>query len=188
MKRKRVLKGGNVATSSLKINPIILIVFITGAAVGIFGMWWYMRRQQVQHVATSTPQDPQIIVVNTTTEPRSVTNSQMPVYPEKDPKYQHRSVRQEYQQIGVLTATDGQEPVVLPLFGRRMVNRPDRWEYYTATDKQHMLRIPVVYENRDCQEDLGCSEVYKGDNVEVPVYGKTYQVQLYKNQEAVLHG
>lgn len=106
----------------------------------------------------------------------------MPVYPQKDPEYPLRGLSHvaDFQQLGVLKSMDGSEPVALPLFGRRVPNRPDRWEYYTATDKQNMLRVPIAFENRDCSDEVGCNELYKNDKVTVPVYDKEFEVQLYK--------
>ena len=93
----------------------------------------------------------------------------------------------EYKQIGLLVDKDttGQNnaPVILPLFGRKMGNRNDRYEYYTATDKQNMWKIPVEFQHRDCQGDnIGCAEIYEGTDVVVPNYAnKTFRANIYKN-------
>ena len=68
----------------------------------------------------------------------------------------------------------------MPLFGRKMYSK-DRWEYYTASDEYHMWRIPVMVNNRDCQDDVGCDEIYNGDNVTVPDYAnKVFTARIYK--------
>lgn len=177
MGRKKVIKGGDASTIVKPFPWIALLLFVMGVVVGIGGVWFVMKGKEL---GTSTT----VVVVPqaTATAPPSSSNSRLPVYPEKDPEYPLRVMSQtaEYQQLGILKSMDGSEPIALPLFGRRLPNRPDRWEYYTATDKQNMLRVPIEYESRDCLEEVGCNELYKGDTVVVPVYGKNYEVQLYK--------
>ena len=103
------------------------------------------------------------------------------------PQYNKRGPYQndasDYKQVGLLVSKDLGEspPVMLPLFGRKMVNR-DRFEYYTATDKIHLWKVPVEYEHRDCQDQLGCQQIYDGVDVVVPDYGnKTFSARIYKN-------
>lgn len=89
----------------------------------------------------------------------------------------------EYKQIGLLVGKDAGEipPTIMPLFGRRMSHR-DRFEYYTATDKEHLWKVPVQFERRDCQTEIGCAEIYDGDDVVVPDYAnKTFRARIYKN-------
>lgn len=85
-----------------------------------------------------------------------------------------------YQQIGILTSdqTD-KEPIVLPLFGRKI--RSDRWQYYTATDKTNMIRLPLRINNRDCEDTIGCDEIYTGDELFVEIYqGRVFTATIYK--------
>jgi hypothetical protein len=87
----------------------------------------------------------------------------------------------EYKQIGMLVSKDfgEQPPVMLPLFGRKMVGR-DRYEYYTATDKINLWKIAVQYEHRDCQDRVGCQQIYDGVDVVVPNYSnKTFRASIY---------
>lgn len=93
--------------------------------------------------------------------------------------------REPYTQIGLLVSKDGENhagepPVMLPLFGRKMTHR-DRYEYYTATDKEHLWKVPVQVERRDCQAEVGCEELYDGMDVVVPDYAnKTFRARIYK--------
>jgi len=86
----------------------------------------------------------------------------------------------DYQQVGILSSIDlNEEPIILPLYGRKMISR-DRWEYYTASDKYNMWKLPVQYLNRDCQSDVGCEEVYNGVEVVIPEYAnKVFTVKMY---------
>lgn len=115
--------------------------------------------------------------ITTTTIQR---NDELPTYPRRNPSYPTRNTINEFQQLGILTSKDS-PPMVLPLFGKLMATRKDRWEYYTTTSGEHMLRIPVMFEDKDCMSgDVGCREVYNNDTVYLPTYQKEFTVQLYK--------
>ena len=104
--------------------------------------------------------------------------AEIPVYPKKLPTYENTS----YQQIGILTSDQSdKEPIVLPLFSRRINNRKDRWNYYTATDKNNMMRLPITFDNMNCDDDVGCREIYNGDTLSIEIYeGRTFVATIYK--------
>lgn len=115
------------------------------------------------------------------------TNHDLPINPIGDPKYPLRGqTNVPYQQMGVLISeaeTPGGEPTILPLLGKPSPTNRDRWQYYTSTDKTHMMRLPVSFENKNCTEDIGCREVQDGENISVPAYKKDFQVQIYKYEK-----
>ena len=89
----------------------------------------------------------------------------------------------EYQQVGILTSNDEKEPIILPLFSKRANNHRDRWNYYTTTDKNTMLRLPISHDNMKCDDDIGCNEIYDGNTLYIEMYkGKTFTVTIYKKQ------
>lgn len=104
----------------------------------------------------------------------------IPVYPKKLPQYQNT----EYQQIGILTANESdKEPIVLPLFAKKVRNNKERWQYYTATDKNNMMRLPITHQNMKCDEDIGCREIYDGDKLSVEIYqGRVFTATIYKTE------
>lgn len=118
-----------------------------------------------------------------------------PVYPLKSPDYPLRNAPRDYQQVGVLvdpsggsgsagnsgtgSGSVGGEPTILALFGRKMQTR-DRWEYYVASDKFHMWKLPVQVQKRVCDHEFGCEEIYNGDQVVVPDYGnRVFTARIY---------
>jgi hypothetical protein len=108
--------------------------------------------------------------------------SAIPVYPKKLPSYDNN---REYQQIGILTSndSDSNEPIILPLFSKRANNHRDRWNYYTTTDKNTMLRLPISHDNMKCDDDIGCNEIYDGNTLYIEMYkGKTFTATIYKKQ------
>ena len=103
---------------------------------------------------------------------------ELPVHPDTLPSYNSVS----YQHIGILTSDEtDKEPIILPLFGKKINNRNDRWNYYTATDKNNMIRLPIKFNNMKCDDDIGCREVYNDDKIEIELYkGRIFTVLLYK--------
>jgi hypothetical protein len=106
--------------------------------------------------------------------------SAIPVYPKELPTYDNS---REYQQVGILTSNDDTEPIILPLFSKRASNHRDRWNYYTTTDKNTMLRLPISHDNMNCDDDIGCNEIYDGNTLYIEMYkGKTFKATIYKKQ------
>jgi len=82
----------------------------------------------------------------------------------------------KYQSFGFIKTSEGQ---TLPLYGRRTAGRSDRYNYYTRTDTYNPIPIPIRYKNRDCQDSIGCDELFNGESVRT-VDGKGGEVQLYQ--------
>jgi hypothetical protein len=115
---------------------------------------------------------------NQTNQTNSTKATEIPVYPKQLPEYHNT----EYQQIGFLSANEvDKDPIILPLFAKRLRNNKDRWQYYTATDKNNMIRLPIVHSNMKCDDDLGCKEIYDGDKLSVEIYqGRIFTATIYK--------
>lgn len=98
-----------------------------------------------------------------------------------------RGIPEQYQQIGVLTAVGGSSSsatpnrTILPLFGRPAIGNRDRWNYYTRTDGLNPVQVPVRFNNRACDDDNGCNELFDGDSVSVPLMGQSYNATIYRN-------
>jgi Family of unknown function (DUF5755) len=70
---------------------------------------------------------------------------------------------------------------MLPLYGRRtMRGSSDRWNYYTRTDTFNPVPIPLRYKNRDCMDDIGCQELYSGEQVSLDGTGENGKVRLFR--------
>lgn len=81
------------------------------------------------------------------------------------------------QQMGLLLGEDGE---TLPLYGKEVRGRRDRYHYYTATPGQQIYALPVTHERRDCMDDMGCQELYGQESVSVLGKTNTYQTKLYR--------
>ena len=102
----------------------------------------------------------------------------IPIYPKNLPKYNNTT----YQQVGVLTSDEyDKDPIVLPLFSRKLNNNNDRYNYYTATDNNNMMRLPIKFDNMNCEDDIGCREIYNNDKISIEIYkGRIFTASIYK--------
>mgnify|MGYP006906382817 FL=1 len=102
----------------------------------------------------------------------------------REPEFRGPPIKQykpgHMQQMGVLMGP-GQE--TLPLYGKEVTGRRDRYHYYTTTGGENLYPIPVSHGARDCMEDIGCEELY--GNESVSVLGKTgaYAVNMYRTDD-----
>lgn len=88
-----------------------------------------------------------------------------------------RGVPETYQSMGTIRTEDGQ---ILPLYGRRTASRSDRFQYYTRTDTYNPVQIPIQYKKRNCQDDVGCDELYDRDRVHLGPLQKSGEVTVYR--------
>lgn len=84
---------------------------------------------------------------------------------------------ESYQSMGLLKTEEGQ---MLPLFGRRVATRSDRYNYYTRTDTYNPVPLPIKYKRRDCQDDVGCEELFNGEEVLLTATGNKATATLYQ--------
>jgi len=91
-----------------------------------------------------------------------------------------RAVDTNYRQVGLLKRMSGPE-MLLPLMGRpRYVGR-DKWQYYTMSDQNNQIKLPVSFKSRSCTNEYGCDEISNGDSVYVDGLNTTFQVTMYDN-------
>lgn len=92
-----------------------------------------------------------------------------------------RGYASNYQQVGVVTAETSQGSKILPLYGRQLWKGSNRWNFYTSTDQYNSLKLPVYSNKKDCQDQVGCDELYDGDEIVIPQYGENkFKVSMYK--------
>lgn len=92
-----------------------------------------------------------------------------------------RAVDAEYRQVGLLTRMGGPE-MILPLMGRPLYVSRDKWNFYTMSDKNSMVKLPISYKGKSCTNEYGCDNLYNGDVVYVEGYNDTFKVTTYDNQ------
>ena len=127
--------------------------------------------------AAQAAQAPQVIVVPSRSGDDRYTRAPEPLRQDGIPlpSIRTRGEPDPYQQMGTLTV-DGK---VLPLYGRRTAPRSDRFNYYTRTDTYNPVQLPLNHKRRDCQDMVGCEELFSGDEIAVPTTGEKAKVALY---------
>lgn len=96
------------------------------------------------------------------------------------------AVNTSYRQIGLLTKAAapsgaGSDPVIMPLMGRPLFTSRDKWLFYTISDKNNAMKLPIIIKGRNALSEIGVDNVYTGDTVYVQGYNDTFRVTLYEN-------
>jgi hypothetical protein len=91
-----------------------------------------------------------------------------------------RAVDTNYRQMGLLKRMNGPE-MLLPLMGRPLFVARDKWQYYTMSDKNNAIKLPVSFKSKSCTNEYGCDEISNGDTVYVDGIDAAFQVTLYDN-------
>jgi hypothetical protein len=175
------------STSSLSGMPLFIMILLLGFALG------YIAVQLHKPQSDELQKQPIDINVNTTSggddrysrAPRpqrfwdSGPDLRGALIPDggKPINIPSRGLPESYQQMGVLKKDSGD---LIPLYGRRVGSRSDRFNYYTRTDTYNPLPLPINYKRRDCQDSVGCDELYNGDQIVVSPTGEKATATLYQ--------
>jgi hypothetical protein len=86
-----------------------------------------------------------------------------------------------YRQLGILTRHGGKDETILPLMGRPLFMKRDKWNFYTLNDKNNMIKLPVKVKGKSGTSEVGCDNLYTGDIVFVEGYNDAFKVTTYDN-------
>ena len=92
-----------------------------------------------------------------------------------------QAVDTTYRQVGILTRMNGQE-MILPLMGKPLFSNRDKWNFYTMSDKNNMIKLPITHKGKSCTNEYGCDNIYNGDTVYVEGYNDAFKATIYDNQ------
>ena len=85
-----------------------------------------------------------------------------------------------YRQLGILTATNSKGSI-LPLMGRPLFTNRDKWQYYTMSDQNNSVKLPVSRNGKSCTNEYGCDRLFNGDTVYIEGLNEPYRVTVYDN-------
>lgn len=91
------------------------------------------------------------------------------------------AVDTNYRQVGILTPLNGNNSKILPLMGRPLFVNRDKWQYYTMSDQNNSIKLPISYNGRSCTNEYGCDKLYNGYTVYVEGYKEAFKVTIYEN-------
>ena len=92
-----------------------------------------------------------------------------------------QSFDSNYRQIGILTRIGGNKETILPLMGRPLIVNRDKWNFYTLSESNNSLKLPISYKRRKCMDQNGCDNLYTGDTVHVDGYNDRFKVTTYES-------
>ena len=81
-----------------------------------------------------------------------------------------------FHQMGLLTNEAGE---TLPLYGKEVNGRRDRYNFYTTTGSENLYSIPIGIKDRDCMDEVGCQELHGSESVDVMGKG-SFNVNMYR--------
>ena len=102
----------------------------------------------------------------------------------REPEFRGPPIKQykpgHMQQMGLLI---GDGDMTLPLYGKEVRGRRDRYHYYTTTSGDNLYPIPVSHNGRDCIDDIGCQELYGNESVNVTGKDSSFDVKMYRTDD-----
>ena len=111
---------------------------------------------------------------------RPFTRGRMPIQRGVPINIRTQGVESDYRQVGILTRITGEE-TILPLMGRPLIYGRDTWNFYTMSDKNNMVKLPITFKNKNCSGEYGCDNIYNSDTVYVEGYNDAFKVTMYEN-------
>lgn len=84
------------------------------------------------------------------------------------------------QQMGIIT---GPNEETLPLYGKEVNGRRDRYHYYTTAGDHNLYPVPLSHNTRDCMDDIGCQELYGNETVSVTGKTGSFTVNMYRTDD-----
>jgi Family of unknown function (DUF5755) len=87
-----------------------------------------------------------------------------------------------YRQVGILTPVSNKDnsAKILPLMGRPLFVNRDTWQYYSMSDQNNSVKLPVMQRGKSCTNEYGCNRILNGDNVYVKGYNESFTATMYE--------
>jgi hypothetical protein len=157
----------------MKINNKTKTQLLWGALVVLVLVVFYMyQNPKVVEVPVGVPVMP--------VPPRPTVRQERP----RSPEFREAPIKQykpgRMQQMGILI---GESDETLPLYGKEVRGRRDRYHYYTTTGGENLYPLPVNHDGRDCVDDIGCQELYGNESVNVTGKTGSFNVNLYRTDD-----
>jgi len=90
-----------------------------------------------------------------------------------------------YRQVGILNPDGGRgrgqghEGSILPLMGRPLYSRRDKWQYYTISNQHNNIKLPILVKGKSALIEYGVDALYDGDVVVIEGMDAAYKVSIY---------
>ena len=90
------------------------------------------------------------------------------------------AVDTNYRQVGLLTPLN-EKGKILPLMGRPLFTRRDLWQYYTMSDSNNSIKLPIRIGGKSATNEYGVDKIYGGTTVYVEGYNEAFKATVYDN-------
>ena len=90
-----------------------------------------------------------------------------------------------YRQVGILTRVGaGGDPkeTILPIMGRPLYANRDKWQFYTMSDSNNSVKLPISLGGKHCTGEYGCDDISNADTVYVEGYNTPFKATIYENE------
>lgn len=91
------------------------------------------------------------------------------------------SVDTTYRQLGILTPINNSKGKILPLMGRPLFTRRDLWQYYTMSDSNNSIKLPIIIKGKSATNEYGVDKIFGDTYVYVEGYNEAFKVTIYDN-------
>ena len=125
-----------------------------------------------------------------TDRPQTLENPYVPPVKKTDDflpplKTQPRPVLNDYSQMGILVRKSHTD-MILPLMGRKLYSRRDKFQYYTISNTGNInTKLPVRHKGQNGMSEYGCDEIFSKDVVYVEGYKDLFEATIYENSTYV---
>ena len=93
------------------------------------------------------------------------------------------AVDTNYRQVGILTPLQkSNASKILALMGRPLFVNRDKWQYYSMSDQNNSVKLPLRRNGRSCTSEYGCDKLYNGETLYVEGYDEGFRVTIYENE------
>ena len=128
--------------------------------------------------------NPTIVKIPVQAQPNVINYPEPIREPTREPEFRGPPIKQYKpgftQQMGIIT---GPNEETLPIYGKEVRGRRDRYHYYTTTGGENLYPIPISHNSRDCTEDIGCEELYGNETVSVTGKTGSFNVNMYRTDD-----
>ena len=69
----------------------------------------------------------------------------------------------------------------MSLMGRPLFTNRDKWQYYTISNQNNNVKLPVSRSGKSCTNEYGCDKLYNGDTVYIDGSNEVCRVTVYDN-------
>ena len=125
-----------------------------------------------------------------TDRPQTLENPYVPPLKKTDDylppiQTQPRPVLNDYSQMGILVRKNHTD-MILPLMGRKLYSRRDKFQYYTISNTGNInTKLPVRYKGQNGMSEYGCDEIVSRDMVYVEGYKDVFEATIYENNSYI---